>query len=192
MVARVRCPNYRSAVAVTLVWAAGDTCPSCFTPLPTGKSRRGPLWDPQLLCGTGAPQRVVAEPGAGARAKHLAAMARSLGWADESAARGDYADALGWVETVEALGEGGAQFTGEDEQAAVVLAEFAGVAVENARRYGGAKRQRDELKRTVATLEATTEVTRAVGGQTDAGKARSLQRRSCDGNRDIPLDRKGE
>ena len=63
--------------------------------------------------------------------------------------------------------EGGVQFTAEDEQAAVVLAEFAAVAVENARLYGGAKRQRDELKRTVATLEATGEVTRAVGGQTD-------------------------
>ncbi len=63
--------------------------------------------------------------------------------------------------------EGGAQFTAEDEQAAVVLAEFAAVAVENAQLYGGAKRQRDELKRTVATLEAMSQVTRAVGGQTD-------------------------
>ncbi|HME02333.1 MAG TPA: GAF domain-containing sensor histidine kinase [Solirubrobacteraceae bacterium] len=61
----------------------------------------------------------------------------------------------------------GAQFTAEDEQAAVVLAEFAGVAVANARLYGGATRQRDELKRTVSILEATTHVTRAVGGQTD-------------------------
>ena len=63
--------------------------------------------------------------------------------------------------------EGGAQFTAEDEQAAVVLAEFAAVAVLNAQLYGGAKRQRDELKRTVATLEAMSQVTRAVGGQTD-------------------------
>jgi len=61
----------------------------------------------------------------------------------------------------------GAQFTAEDEQAAVVLAEFAGVAVANARLYGGATRQRDELERTVSILEATTHVTRAVGGQTD-------------------------
>src|SRR3954470_23485490 len=36
--------------------------------------------------------------------------------------------------------EGGAQFTAGDEQAAGTLAEFAGVAIENARRYGGAKR----------------------------------------------------
>ena len=40
-----------------------------------------------------------------ARDRHLAAVARSLGWARESAARGDYADALGWVRVVEAIGD---------------------------------------------------------------------------------------
>jgi hypothetical protein len=39
------------------------------------------------------------------RDRHLAAVARSLGWAQESAARGDYADALGWVQMVEAIGD---------------------------------------------------------------------------------------
>ena len=62
---------------------------------------------------------------------------------------------------------GGEQFTAEDAQAAVVLAEFAAVAIENAQLYGGAKHQRDELERTVATLEATTHITRAVGDETD-------------------------
>ena len=37
--------------------------------------------------------------------RHLSAVARSLGWARESAARGDYADALGWVRVVEAIGD---------------------------------------------------------------------------------------
>jgi hypothetical protein len=37
------------------------------------------------------------------RDRHLAAVARSLGWARESAARGDYADALGWVRVVDAI-----------------------------------------------------------------------------------------
>ncbi|MDQ6776742.1 MAG: hypothetical protein M3071_11130 [Actinomycetota bacterium] len=32
-------------------------------------------------------------------------MASSLGWAQESAARGDYADALSWVSAVEAIGD---------------------------------------------------------------------------------------
>ena len=37
--------------------------------------------------------------------RHLAAVARSLGWARESAARGEHADAIGWVEVVEAIGD---------------------------------------------------------------------------------------
>lgn len=39
------------------------------------------------------------------RARYLAEVARSLGWADESAERGDPAGALGWVEMVAALGD---------------------------------------------------------------------------------------
>jgi signal transduction histidine kinase len=62
---------------------------------------------------------------------------------------------------------GGAQFTDEDEQAVVVLAEFAGIAVDHARRYTGARERRDQLERTVAALEATTQIARAVGGETD-------------------------
>lgn len=62
---------------------------------------------------------------------------------------------------------GGAQFSDVDEQAVVLLAEFAGVAIDHARRYTGASERRDELERTVATLEATTQIARAVGGETD-------------------------
>ena len=38
-------------------------------------------------------------------AKHLAAVTRTLQWADESAKRGDYLDALAWLNTVEAIGD---------------------------------------------------------------------------------------
>jgi signal transduction histidine kinase len=62
---------------------------------------------------------------------------------------------------------GGSQFSDEDEQAVAVLAEFAGVAIDHARRYTGASERRDELERTVAALEATTQIARAVGGETD-------------------------
>jgi GAF domain-containing protein len=62
---------------------------------------------------------------------------------------------------------GGAEFSAEDEQAVMVLAEFAGVAVDHARRYTGAQTRGDELQRTVAALEATTLIARAVGGETD-------------------------
>ena len=37
--------------------------------------------------------------------RHVAAVARTLGWAQESADGGDYADALKWIQTVEAIGE---------------------------------------------------------------------------------------
>jgi signal transduction histidine kinase len=62
---------------------------------------------------------------------------------------------------------GGAEFSDLDEEAVAVLAEFAGVAIDHARRYTGASERRDELERTVAALEATTQIARAVGGETD-------------------------
>ncbi|HTZ85879.1 MAG TPA: GAF domain-containing sensor histidine kinase [Solirubrobacteraceae bacterium] len=63
--------------------------------------------------------------------------------------------------------QGDQQFTDEDEQAVVVLADFAAVAIDHARRYTGAREHRDELQHTVAALEATTQIARAVGGETD-------------------------
>jgi len=40
-----------------------------------------------------------------AHGRHQAAVARSLGWADEAAARRDFRDALAWLRTLEAIGE---------------------------------------------------------------------------------------
>lgn len=62
---------------------------------------------------------------------------------------------------------GGNEFSEADEQAVIVLAEYAAVAIDHARRYAGASERRDELERTVATLRATTEIARALGGETD-------------------------
>jgi signal transduction histidine kinase len=62
---------------------------------------------------------------------------------------------------------GAAPFSDADEQAVEVLAEFAAVAIDHARRYTGASERRDELERTVAALEATTQIARAVGGETN-------------------------
>ncbi len=61
----------------------------------------------------------------------------------------------------------GDQFTDEDEESITMLARFAGLAIDHARRYTGAATRGEELARMVAALEATTEVTRAVGGATD-------------------------
>ncbi len=38
-------------------------------------------------------------------AKHRAAVASTLGWADEAAERGDHVDALAWLDALEAIGE---------------------------------------------------------------------------------------
>jgi len=62
---------------------------------------------------------------------------------------------------------GGVEFTEADEDAVVLLAEFAGVAIDHAGRFTGARERTDELERTVATLEATTLITQAVAGETE-------------------------
>jgi signal transduction histidine kinase len=58
-------------------------------------------------------------------------------------------------------------FDEADEQSALVLAEWTAIAVDNARLYRNVEEQRDTLKRAVRRLEATTEIARAVGGETD-------------------------
>ena len=45
------------------------------------------------------------EASVSAHDRHLAAVARTFGWAEEAAARGDYADALSWVQVVQAIGD---------------------------------------------------------------------------------------
>ena len=62
---------------------------------------------------------------------------------------------------------GGGPFTVEDEQAAVLLADFAGLAIDHARRFGASEGQRIELEHIVSALDATIQITRAIGGQTD-------------------------
>lgn len=59
------------------------------------------------------------------------------------------------------------EFTEEDEAAVIVLAEFAGIAIDHARRFSGSETRRKELERTIAALDATIQISRAVGGQTD-------------------------
>jgi signal transduction histidine kinase len=61
----------------------------------------------------------------------------------------------------------GDEFTADDEEAVVLLAEFAGVAIDHARRYTGSERRRAELQESVDALEATLEIAHALGGETD-------------------------
>jgi signal transduction histidine kinase len=61
----------------------------------------------------------------------------------------------------------GGDFDEQDEEAAVILAEWAAVAIDNAHAYSTAESRRIELERAVAGLEATAEVAQALVGQTD-------------------------
>ena len=53
---------------------------------------------------------------------------------------------------------GGGDFDEADEQSAMILAEWAAIAVDNARLYSNVGEQRDSLERAVHSLEATTEI----------------------------------
>ena len=63
----------------------------------------------------------------------------------------------------------GGEFTEDDEQVVVMLARYAAIAVDNARRLKHVSGRRDELERTVAAMRATTEISRALAGETDLG-----------------------
>ena len=62
--------------------------------------------------------------------------------------------------------EGGQEFDEADEEAMLVLADWAAVAVSNAQAHRQVRRRRDELERAVRGLQATTEIARAVGAET--------------------------
>jgi signal transduction histidine kinase len=58
---------------------------------------------------------------------------------------------------------GGAEFTDEDQDAAVVLADYAATAIENARLYQHSEQRRTELERAVLGLEASRDIADAIG-----------------------------
>lgn len=60
----------------------------------------------------------------------------------------------------------GGEFDAADEEAAAILAGWAALAIENARLYQDVDERRSELERAVTSLEATTAIARALGGET--------------------------
>jgi signal transduction histidine kinase len=57
------------------------------------------------------------------------------------------------------------EFTEADEEAAVILADWASIAIENARLYESSERRRKELEKAFRGLEATRDVAVAIGGE---------------------------
>lgn len=69
---------------------------------------------------------------------------------------------------------GGLPFTEADEEAASVLAAWAAIAMQNARLYQDVDARRDALERVMQTLEATSAIARAVGGERDLDRVLEL------------------
>ncbi|HEY5046254.1 MAG TPA: GAF domain-containing protein [Solirubrobacteraceae bacterium] len=59
----------------------------------------------------------------------------------------------------------GGEFSERDEEAAVILADWAAVAIENARLYETSERRREEAEKAIRGLEATRDVAVAIGGE---------------------------
>jgi two-component system, NarL family, sensor histidine kinase DevS len=68
----------------------------------------------------------------------------------------------------------GAEFDDRDQESAIVLAEWASIAIGNARLYEDVARRRAELERAVRGLEATATMARAVGFETDLERVLEL------------------
>ena len=70
--------------------------------------------------------------------------------------------------------QGAPEFTEDDEEAAILLADFAGVAIDHARRFMSSEFERGKLQETVDALDATIQIARAIGGETDLASILSL------------------
>jgi signal transduction histidine kinase len=68
----------------------------------------------------------------------------------------------------------GGPFDEADEEAAVVLADWAAIAIANARAYSTLAERSRELEGAVATFQATAEIARAVAGETDLQRVLEL------------------
>jgi signal transduction histidine kinase len=65
-------------------------------------------------------------------------------------------------------------FTDSDEKAMVVLADWAAIAVANARLYSDVAARRDQLERTVRALDTTAEISNAIGGEIELDRILEL------------------
>jgi signal transduction histidine kinase len=66
------------------------------------------------------------------------------------------------------------EFTEDDEEAVRVLADWAAIAIANARLYRNVRQRNEELQRAIRGLETTTEIGRALGGVTDLDRVLEL------------------
>ncbi|MGN6170692.1 MAG: GAF domain-containing protein, partial [Solirubrobacteraceae bacterium] len=70
--------------------------------------------------------------------------------------------------------QGGAEFSAQDEEAVIVLAQWAGVAIDNARLYESSERRRQRLESVVHSLEAARDITDAISGESSLERVLEL------------------
>ena len=70
--------------------------------------------------------------------------------------------------------DGGGPFSDADEDAAVVLAEWAATAIENARIHSASERRRHELERAVRGLDAARNIVDAIGAEPELDRVLEL------------------
>jgi GAF domain-containing protein len=69
---------------------------------------------------------------------------------------------------------GGGEFDEADEQAAMTLAAWAGIAIENARLYTSLREREDEAARALRRAETAADIAHAIGGETDVARVLEL------------------
>jgi signal transduction histidine kinase len=70
--------------------------------------------------------------------------------------------------------QGAEEFDEADEQTLVALADWAAIAIGNARRHGGVRGERDELVRAVRAFETSEAIGRALAGETEVDRILEL------------------
>ena len=68
----------------------------------------------------------------------------------------------------------GEPFTDADEESAVILADWAAIAIANARLYSSVEQRRDHLERANRGLDTTVAIATALGGETDLNRILEL------------------
>jgi signal transduction histidine kinase len=69
---------------------------------------------------------------------------------------------------------GGGPFSEADEESAVILADWASIAIDNARLYASVEERRDHLERAVRGLDTTVAIAQALGGETNLSRILEL------------------
>ena len=70
--------------------------------------------------------------------------------------------------------EGGGEFTDADEESAIILADWAAIAIGNARLYAAVEERRNHLERAVRGLDTTLAIAQALGGETNLNRILEL------------------